>query len=380
MVIFATRAYNAETTIINTIESVLGQDSDVDIRYIILDNGSTDLTFDIIKSYMEKDKRIIVLRNKINAVGFKGWMGIYNFVANNFSEDDYFCVLDADDTYHKNFLSQMLPFTIENNLDFSCCGWNQIERFTDNIIAEKKFDEDLIINHDDLPNHFTDYRKFLTDLWGKLYKVSFLKEFTFNAASGYLGHNFMISQQSFIYFTLKNAFRVGFKAELLMDYTVSNIEQTVQRLSENRSAGVHELPMFDAIFDIYMDYFNSFDAKVSDNMDYAYSVLLGYISDYIKTLQYSNALSPINKMNKFFALYNDLRLRDALRYKGDEKWYSISDEYKSELCGETISFLESIATEETAYKVDAIRDIINDCGVSIEIKNNDHDYISNEAV
>ena len=57
MIYIATTAYNAEHTIKQCIESVLNQTSG-EFIYYLCDNGSTDATGDIIRSYAQKDSRI----------------------------------------------------------------------------------------------------------------------------------------------------------------------------------------------------------------------------------------------------------------------------------------------------------------------------------
>ncbi len=59
-------AYNAEKYIYQAIESILNQ-TFKNFEFIIIDDASTDNTWNIIKSYKNKDKRIIILRNKINS-------------------------------------------------------------------------------------------------------------------------------------------------------------------------------------------------------------------------------------------------------------------------------------------------------------------------
>jgi len=58
-------AYNAEKYIGEAIESILNQ-TFRDFEFIIIDDASTDDTWNIIQKYKTKDKRIITLKNTIN--------------------------------------------------------------------------------------------------------------------------------------------------------------------------------------------------------------------------------------------------------------------------------------------------------------------------
>jgi len=57
--------YNCEKYISGAIESILKQ-SFTDFEFIIIDDGSTDNSWNIIQEYAKKDDRIVALRNKKN--------------------------------------------------------------------------------------------------------------------------------------------------------------------------------------------------------------------------------------------------------------------------------------------------------------------------
>lgn len=70
-VIVFTQAYNAEQTLSRAISSILDQTFQ-NIEYYILDNGSTDRTWDIILDYAKRDPRVIPLSIKKNDIE-NGW-------------------------------------------------------------------------------------------------------------------------------------------------------------------------------------------------------------------------------------------------------------------------------------------------------------------
>ncbi len=170
MIVVWTRAYNAEKTIRRAIESVLNQTYH-DIKYYVLDNGSTDQTGTIIAEYAYKDTRIVPLRNETNNVGINS----LNIIAAE-REEDYYCQLDADDEYSKYFLSNCMDFLKEWNLDIVACGSDFISTETEQLLGKRALEKNMVLCD---PQHFSDffslYHQFMRTEWGKLYKLSVLK-------------------------------------------------------------------------------------------------------------------------------------------------------------------------------------------------------------
>ena len=105
MIYVRTCAYNAEKTIRRAMDSVLNQ-TYRDITYYVLDNGSTDRTGEIIKEYVANDSRVVPFYNKVNRDVTENpnfWLLPYEL-----KEEDYMCMLDADDTYDLTFLEEMV--------------------------------------------------------------------------------------------------------------------------------------------------------------------------------------------------------------------------------------------------------------------------------
>lgn len=57
--------YNCEKYIAEAIESILNQ-TFTDFEFIIIDDGSTDNSWNIIQEYAKKDDRIIAIKNEKN--------------------------------------------------------------------------------------------------------------------------------------------------------------------------------------------------------------------------------------------------------------------------------------------------------------------------
>ncbi len=100
-----TVAYNSQSTIRQTIESVLSQDYD-NIEYIIIDGGSTDWTLDIVKNYKDKIGYFVSETDD----------GIYDAMNKgiNAATGDIIGILNSDDFYPNNFVISNVVKTFLN--------------------------------------------------------------------------------------------------------------------------------------------------------------------------------------------------------------------------------------------------------------------------
>jgi glycosyltransferase involved in cell wall biosynthesis len=84
-------AYNADKYIVEAIESILNQ-TFTDFEFIIIDDCSTDKTWEIIQEYTKKDKRILAIKNEKN-LGIAGNRNKLKKLA----KGEYVMWQDADD-------------------------------------------------------------------------------------------------------------------------------------------------------------------------------------------------------------------------------------------------------------------------------------------
>lgn len=167
MIYFRTFAYNAEKTLEQTICSILNQ-TYTEFTYYLMDNGSVDGTREIIKKYAEKDARIVPFyadKNHDYTQNLSFWYLPYHL-----QEDDYFCILDADDYYESTFLEEMLSFAKENQLDIAACGSRFFDAETGEDLDARVLMRNVVLKDaKDYDKHFSSIHWNLRQVWGKLY-------------------------------------------------------------------------------------------------------------------------------------------------------------------------------------------------------------------
>ena len=93
--------YNNGKFLDKCIESILSQ-TYCEFELLIINDGSTDNTIDILKYYGQKDKRIKLFNIENNGVSFARNLGISK------AKGEYICFIDSDDWVEKDYLSQFV--------------------------------------------------------------------------------------------------------------------------------------------------------------------------------------------------------------------------------------------------------------------------------
>lgn len=108
-------AYNAETSIIETIKSVLNQTYKTDYEIIIVDDGSTDNTRDVVKSFINRNSEIdIKLISQSN-----GGVACARNTGMRHATNEWIAFLDSDDEWLPDkILKQIECIKNNENVDF----------------------------------------------------------------------------------------------------------------------------------------------------------------------------------------------------------------------------------------------------------------------
>jgi glycosyltransferase involved in cell wall biosynthesis len=96
--------YNKEAFIGEALESILGQ-TFTDFECIIVDDCSTDTSWDIIRKYASQDPRIACYQNTHNI-----WISLTRNRLLDFAQGEYIAWLDSDDRAHSDRLEKQVQF------------------------------------------------------------------------------------------------------------------------------------------------------------------------------------------------------------------------------------------------------------------------------
>lgn len=111
--------YNGAEFLAEAIESILNQ-TYTNFEFIIINDGSTDKSLEIIKSYMINDYRIIIINRKNRGLPYSLNEGIRK------SQGKYIARMDADDISLPNRFESQIKF-MEQNPDIGICGCSVID-------------------------------------------------------------------------------------------------------------------------------------------------------------------------------------------------------------------------------------------------------------
>ena len=116
-----TPTYNCGKFIGETIESVINQTYE-NWEMIIVDDCSKDNTKDIVNKYAQNDDRI-----KYYLLEKNSGAAIARTKAMELANGNYMAFLDSDDLWVEDKLEKQLKFMKENNFNFVCTEYEQID-------------------------------------------------------------------------------------------------------------------------------------------------------------------------------------------------------------------------------------------------------------
>lgn len=165
-------AYNVDKYISKCLNSVLEQ-SYQDIQIIVVDDGSTDRTLEIIKEYSSKDSRIIAIHKD------NGGVSSARNKALEYATGEYITFLDADDALESDAIAILIK-TIENSsADWVFAGYSRRDE-TGNRLTDYVFETGEFSFGTDLDRTRFIIEKILpyrvgVEVWSKLFKSEIIR-------------------------------------------------------------------------------------------------------------------------------------------------------------------------------------------------------------
>ncbi|WP_214714320.1 glycosyltransferase [Exiguobacterium sp. s151] len=165
--------YNMEKSLEKCLESVLNQ-SYSNFELILVDDGSSDQSYEICSSLAKKDYRIKVIRTENRGSGPARNTGI------NIACGDYVYFPDADDILAVNTLETLSKIVEKEQFDLLVFGYQCVNSKME-LISEKKY-KSKIVDGKEIRDSYFPYMMMTSPFgiqgapWNKLFKLSIMKE------------------------------------------------------------------------------------------------------------------------------------------------------------------------------------------------------------
>lgn len=158
--------YNVEHYLAQCVESLINQTLQ-DIEIILVDDGSTDCSFNICESYTKKDRRIVVVQKDNGGVASARNQGL------KIAKGEFIGFVDPDDYVDNDMFETLYSLCISINEKICCCNaYGQG-------VNRKKNDTDYIENLTDDVLFTKTMKECSFGLWNKLWHKSLFENFSF---------------------------------------------------------------------------------------------------------------------------------------------------------------------------------------------------------
>lgn len=164
--------YNVEPYLVECMESITNQTLS-DIEIICINDGSTDGSLAILKSYAEKDSRIILVDKENGGYGIGMNIGLEK------ATGEYIGIVEPDDFVPVNMFGDLYKIASGNDLDFVKADFYRFERASngDMFLTYNHLDrKDMYYNQIFNPSETPEAVRFIMNTWSGIYKKSFLDE------------------------------------------------------------------------------------------------------------------------------------------------------------------------------------------------------------
>ena len=241
-------SYNAEKSIDKCITSLINQ-TKKELEFIIINDGSTDSTEEIIKKY--KDKRIKYFKNKNSGIGKTRNFGIEK------AKGKYLMFVDSDDYLENDACFSLFNKIEKSNSDVVVSNFYKVYDNRKESINILEFNNCTLEEKPDLINIVN------TAPWNKIYRTSLIKD-----NNVFFPENIKYEDAPFVLECLDKASKISQIDEDTYNYVIHNNSETT----------VRDEKVFDIfkIIDMIRIYFSDKDYMKEELDYYIVSMLMNY--------------------------------------------------------------------------------------------------------
>lgn len=156
-------AYNAEGFIGNCIGSILGQTFQ-DFEIVVVNDGSTDSTLEVLRHFAGKDERIKVIDQK------NGGVSAARNIAMQHATGEYLTMVDADDALPPTALEDMVGL-MKEDVDWVIGSHNQVR-----LGIKPYLEKPDCFKASEIEERFQEFDPLIWFPWAKMFRHSIIKE------------------------------------------------------------------------------------------------------------------------------------------------------------------------------------------------------------
>ena len=210
--------YNAEKYIAETIQSVLNQ-TYTNWELIIVNDGSTDSSIEIINSFLENKKKIQLINKPNSGVADTRNKGL------EIAQGQLITFLDADDVWHNTNLEKKVNFLTSTDYDVVYSYCQMIDEQSKPIDRILKGEDNLKI--EDFLSLKANYNTAPSGVLFKKQVLDKIKGYDVNLSNN--------ADQDILIQTLANGFKIGVLSEVLWNYRIhaTNMSKNVEVLEKD---------------------------------------------------------------------------------------------------------------------------------------------------
>ncbi|MBA2850515.1 glycosyltransferase involved in cell wall biosynthesis [Methanococcus maripaludis] len=208
--------YNNEKYLPEAIESILNQTYE-NFEFIIIDDCSTDDSWNIIQNYVKKDNRIKAFKNEKNLKIVKTRNKGFELMSKN---SKYIAIFDSDDVSMPKRLEKQVNF-LEKNLKFGLIGGHTyIINESSKIIASRKYE--------------TDFKKIIKNMIKKspVAQPSVMIRKSVLDDVDHYDEKYDVCEDYDLWFKIANNYKIGNLDEFLLKYRITETQSKSTKLKK----------------------------------------------------------------------------------------------------------------------------------------------------